>query len=77
MWPGHLHGYHREGDRTYVSGLSDILDTAAVIVAEHRAGQGGRFYVGAHTVECAECKSVLASIGREKSPAVSKRCVSP
>jgi hypothetical protein len=62
MFVGTILGYHREGDRTYASGLSDVLDTAAGLVESHRAGAGGRIYITSRHVECAECKLVVAWI---------------
>lgn len=64
MFTGPKHGYHREHERTYVVGLSDILDTASNVVATHRARAGGRVYVHEGLLECADCKLVVAWLGR-------------
>lgn len=63
MFAGFLNGYHREGERDYVAGLSDVLDTVAGVIESHRAGAGGRVYVTRSRVECAECRRVIAWLG--------------
>ena len=62
MFLGTKLGYHPEPERVYVTGLSDVIDTAAGLVESHRAGAGGRVYITKGSVECAECKLVIAWI---------------
>jgi hypothetical protein len=64
MFIGTMLGYHHEDERTYVSGLSDVLDTAAGVVESHRAGAGGRVYVTQKHVQCAECKLVICWVNQ-------------
>lgn len=60
------HGYCAdEGERSYVDGLSDVVDTASDVVARHRGGAGGRVYITRRHVECADCGLVIAWIGQD------------
>lgn len=75
MFTGTRLGYHKEEERTYVAGLSDVLDTTASVIESHRAGLGGRVYLQRQVVECAECKLVMAWLGNAGSRAtVFGRC---
>jgi len=57
---GRYHGYHKDdGKRRYVDGLSEVVDASSAMVDSHRAGQGGRIFVKADHVECANCNLVL------------------
>ncbi|MCB2175761.1 MAG: hypothetical protein KQH57_08130 [Actinomycetales bacterium] len=57
------HGYSAEGDRSYVDGLSDVVDTVSDVIARHRGGLGGRVYITQRHVECADCELVIAWVG--------------
>lgn len=65
MFTGSRRGYHAEAERTYLDGLSDIVDTASSVVEQHRAGVGGRVYVYQDRIACAECNLVVAWIEHE------------
>ena len=67
MFLGMKQGFHRKAERIYVTGLSDVIDTAAGRVESHRAGVGGRVYITKEFVECAECKLIIAWINDEGS----------
>ena len=67
MFTHELKGYSREADRTYLDGLSDILDTSAGVIERHRGGRGGRVYITDRHVECADCRRVMAWINSEGS----------
>ena len=62
MFPCTKLGYHQPAERRYVTGLSDVIDTAAGLVESHRAGVGGRVYITKRFVECADCKLIIAWI---------------
>jgi len=64
MFTGMKRGYHREAERLYVTGLSEVIDTAAGRVESHRAGAGGRVYITKGFVECAECQLIIAWINK-------------
>jgi hypothetical protein len=65
MFSGSRKGYHREFERTYLEGLSDVVDTAALVVEQHRGGVGGRVFLLQDRLRCAECRLTIAWIGRE------------
>ena len=56
------HGFAPEKDRTYVAGLSDVIDTVSRVIDSHRGPDGGRVYITRSTVRCAECNWVVAAI---------------
>jgi hypothetical protein len=62
MFIGTRLGPHREAERDYITGLSDVIDTASGLVESHRAGMGGRVYITRRFVECADCKLIIAWI---------------
>jgi hypothetical protein len=75
IFVGRSFGYHRERSREYVVGLSDVLDTCALVVEQHRSHLGGRIYATRRHIECAECRQVIAWVNDEGSrSAVSGRC---
>ncbi|HCX86324.1 MAG TPA: hypothetical protein DHV14_14565 [Micrococcales bacterium] len=62
MYTHSRHGWAKnEEDRTYVAGLSEIIDTVGGVIESHRGG-GGRVYLTRHVIQCAECRLVIASI---------------
>ncbi|KRF29487.1 hypothetical protein [Phycicoccus sp. Soil802] len=59
-----MNGFHRrDEERVYVTGLSDVLDTATTLVQDHREGMGGRIFINQGRVACAECRRPIAWIG--------------
>jgi hypothetical protein len=85
VFAGYLRGFHQEGDRTYVDGLSRALDDIGEIVYRHRHGSGprrggrqyagGRFYVRPNSeVVCAACRYVITKVGARPSEHPISRC---
>ncbi|MGB3764443.1 MAG: hypothetical protein WA966_14610 [Ornithinimicrobium sp.] len=62
VFAGYRHGRHRDQDRFYVSGLSQILDDAADLAYLASGGAGGRFFVQGDQVELAADRSLLATL---------------
>ena len=62
IFRGFKSGFHSAEERTFVSGLSDIIDTVSDVVSSHRNGAGGRVFISKQDVECAECRMVVAWI---------------
>lgn len=64
VFAGWKDGYHRgDEERVYVTGLSDVLDSATSIVQNHRNDGGGRVFVRHRRVVCADCQEVVAWAG--------------
>lgn len=59
-------GYHREGERLYVTTLSPILDEAADLLLARSLGEGGRFYVHPTAIEQARDQALLASLSFDR-----------
>jgi hypothetical protein len=55
-------GYCREDERTYLAGLSSLLDDVAARFAEKRGGRGGRFLERNQRVWDADTKKVFGHI---------------
>lgn len=62
VFAGYRHGNHREHHRLYVTGLSEILDEAAILMHAATQGRGGRIYIASDQIQIAKTLQVLANL---------------
>lgn len=62
VFAGYRNGNHREHDRLYVTGLSHVLDEAAILMHAATQGRGGRIYIASDQIQIAKTNRVLANL---------------